>query len=298
MKDQIVEKYQNQETIASIMRTFNMTHKQIRRILEKENVYRKYNSKAIYNENITSFIKDNYYKLEAQTICEILKISDSVLYSVLSYLKIPLRGSGNVLRDITKEIDYNSVEFFYLYGWIISDGHVSKGDRGDYIVSISTKDKEIVELFLKYFPFLKVHVKKGTEQNHIYVSSKKLHKYFIDKGFESKKANNIYIKDIPINNHLIRGIFDGDGSVRDISKRRSFDAKITTGSLKLVEQLKEYLEKEEIIVKVYPNGKCYNVTIQGKENLLKFYKLLYKNCSDLFLKRKKNLFVAMFGDEY
>ena len=153
-------------------------------------------------------------------------------------------------------------------------------------------------MFLKYFPFLKVHYKTSRSIFNIYVNSKKLFEYFLKKGFESKKAKSIYIKDTSINNHIIRGIFDGDGNVRDILKRKSYDAKITSGSIKLIEQLKDHLENENILVKIYPNGKCYNLTIQGKDNLLKFYKYLYKDCFDLYLSRKKNLFVAMFGDEH
>jgi intein/homing endonuclease len=82
--------------------------------------------------------------------------------------------------------------------------------------------------------------------NYLYsvrFSNKKIHHYLGTLGIVPRKSKIIELK-IPLNKHILRGIFDGDGCVRTTnlkSKNPGINVTIVSGSKKLFLQLKKYL---------------------------------------------------------
>lgn len=105
--------------------------------------------------------------------------------------------------------------------------------------------------------------------------------------------------------HVIRGIFDGDGSVyvnrtstnyKGIRKTYTYiNASITTGSEKMGIKLKEIFNANGIgatIIKDSRGKSVWYVKIYSRENIRKLFDYLY-NDSEVFLKRKKDIFNKM-----
>ena len=101
---------------------------------------------------------------------------------------------------------------------------------------------------------------------------------------------------------VIRGIFDGDGSVY-INKTKSsgkvysyLNASFTTGSEHFADDIIEILKSNDITAhKVKDSRKEYNcwyVKIYSKKDMKKFYEFMY-NGAVLYLDRKKDLFNMM-----
>lgn len=86
--------------------------------------------------------------------------------------------------------------------------------------------------------------------------------------------------------HLIRGIFDGDGTVFINSKNRTYFG--FYGNYYIVSQIKDVLRKELNISdnKITDKGTVCQLVFSKKEDILNFYNYIYKDCT-IWMKRKK-----------
>jgi hypothetical protein len=243
------------------------------------------------------YIINNYGKISNKLIKESLNCSNSVIYDTLRKFKIPFRKSGSIINLGLDKIDKESEWFQYFIGWIASDGNIQY-KKGDYRVSLSIKDESIVDLFLGLLPGAKKYtVEKSNGTMYIlHIGNEAITKSFVDIGITPNKSNTLMMKNFKINNHFIRGVFDGDGNVRNISLSKKREAKITSGSIEFILQLQEELEKNNIKSSIYKNGKAFNLTTTSFAETEKFYIYMYNNCGEMYLKRKKSLFEAMFSN--
>ncbi len=296
MEDLIID-YQNKIKLKTLQEKYNISYKKLIKLLKEKNVYVKFNTQTFNNNYNETFIRNNYGKIETKSILKTLNVSPAYLYSVLKREKIDLIGSGTIIRNKIDEIDFDSNWFNYFLGWAESDGNVMF-KKGIYSYTLTSKDKEIIDLFKNYIPDSKIYFKEKEEIYYLRVNHKNFVKKLISLGITPNKANSIKMKNYSFNNHFVRGVFDGDGSVRNINLSKKYEAKITSGSIEFVKQLREFLEENNIKTSVYKNGKCYNITTTNKKSTFEFYKFLYKDCDNLFLKRKYLKFAAMFSDEH
>lgn len=138
-----------------------------------------------------------------------------------------------------RKVNYNpflrkSEERDYWLGMFIADGNVSSKK---YSISMQLKD---VEHIVKYRDFIQKNLKyydrynqAGNLMRTVLFGNQDVHEYLISLGIVPNKSKILKLK-IPLNGSILRGIFDGDGSV---SQRRP---KITTGSLAFKHQLEQY----------------------------------------------------------
>lgn len=292
---ELIQEYLQKIPIYQLQKKYQVSYKKIIKILKENDVYIKYNTQSIEKEYIIQFIKDNYGKIPVQDLKSKLNISSSVLYKILKKENIPLLVSGTIIRPNIDNIDKSSKWFNYFIGWIESDGNIMF-KKGVYSCTLSIKDEEIIDLFQNLIPGSKKYYFKDKNMYALKVNHKDFVNYFISIGITPKKSNNVEIRNYTFNNHFIRGVFDGDGSVRDITLSNKFEAKITSGSIVFVKQIVKYLKENNIHTSVYKNGKCFNITTTSKKETFKFYEFLYKDCDDLYLNRKYIKFKAMFND--
>lgn len=194
-----------------------------------------------------------------------------------------------------KTIDtYNKA---YFLGLIYADGCIYDKDK---LVEIGLNIKDI-DILIKYKNELDYKKPfKYNKDNSVYVSicSHKMYNDLVNLGCTSNKSltiefpsNNVLINNNYIN-HFIRGYFDGDGCL-SISKNKQACLSIL-GSNNFLITLKNYLKSNYNIkcsIYKYDTSKIYKLCISNKEDIIKFSNLIYSDCNDIFLIRKKNKFI-------
>jgi len=131
----------------------------------------------------------------------------------------------------------------------------------------------------KYF-----HKKHNTYQYQVNFRSKEISNTlqnlanFINKSFEAKLV-------IPITWNILRGIFDGDGCFVFLNNNNSLKFNITTCSIKLSNQIKDFLINNGYSPTITKSKNIYNINLYKKLELIRLFKDLYKG-SDIYLIRK------------
>lgn len=181
--------------------------------------------------------------------------------------------------------DINNEEKAYILGWIASDGSIS--ENGTITIEIKNIDKEILnkmrDIICKDLPVVDDKPQFG-DHSSLSFHSKKIVKdicFWLDIK-PGKKSASVNMPNINKNLkwHFIRGYFDGDGSIRNIDKKRSLDCGISTTSI---------LMKKNIL-KVANTGKIYNGSIYWSGTIsLNFLDNMYKNAT-IYLKRKYDMY--------
>lgn len=253
--------------------------------------------KIIYDYNIL--------KLDKQTVATRYKISEKILFEVLKESGIKRRGlCDNARIHKINENKFNKIETeedAYFLGWMYSDGCISNG-----IISISLQngDDKIVRMMRDYFfkengP--RFSIEKARSSNHkgqfgLKFAGKTICENLVKLKCFERKSNTVRFSDkIPENleGDVIRGIFDGDGSITK-SKRGvgfvGYMCRFFTVSRGFAEDISRILSKNGIKNQIYKECRgnyldMYSVSVISRENVFKLFKFMYKE-SSLWLDRK------------
>lgn len=169
-----------------------------------------------------------------------------------------------------------------------------------FALSIQEEDGYILEKFKKYMEYeggiinIKPSGKNIKNQKCLSITDSKICQDLYKHGVIPAKSHKTYFPEIPEHlwNHFIRGVFDGDGCIYK-GKNNSFNI---IGNIKLIEKIQEILMKECNLskTKLHHDKKHTEniVTVRwgGNKQIKKIYNYLYKDCDDLYLKRKKEKF--------
>jgi intein/homing endonuclease len=191
--------------------------------------------------------------------------------------------NNNPFLPLTEESEY-------WIGFLAADGCISSTK---YSIHLGIKD---IEHVLKYRDFinpkLKAYYKINAAGNNICTvlfGNYETHAYLISLGLTPAKSKTFKFN-ISLNGNILRGMFDGDGSV---SQRRP---KITTGSPYFKQQLEEYYTKLGISFTTTVKHKIKDTQIWDiwvlQDSRQKLFDLMYKN-STVFLERKYEQFRAV-----
>jgi intein-encoded DNA endonuclease-like protein len=248
--------------------------------------------------------------IEGKTTEEIAKIynkTDNTIAKVLRKNGIELRKA--IRRSHVKHHDYfeniDTPEKAYYLGWILTDGsvveHKTRTDRSLNInMCLQNSDRKILVNFMNQLGAGEdsVHFFEKRKQHHISFASQKMADDLSKYGIVPRKS----YKQIPMPNiredlipHLLRGIFDGNGSnyiTKDGAARFTF-----YGNKALCESIREYLNNE-IGAKMNDLTKrvgCYSVSWQGNDISQKFCDLIYKDCGEHYLDRKREKFAKVLN---
>ena len=210
-----------------------------------------------------------------------------------------------------KEID--TEEKAYFLGFMYADGCLSAIKRKNskyikYQVQISLTDETVIMEFLKHFPFFNLQIfdfgkykPTWSKQFALRKANKELFEDLLSHGIlQRKSGKNGKKAKVPklrkdLQNHFIRGFFDGDGSVYYSTKRSNIiRSEICCSSKELLKELQDLLEENGVKCPVFRekhNNKSplYVLEWFTSDQTLKLSEFLYKN-STISLNRKKEKF--------
>ncbi len=188
----------------------------------------------------------------------------------------------------------DSEESMYWLGYICADGNIQYNvNYRVYAVRLFSKDKEIIDKFISFIgDRCKYHFRSKENLHSASINSRTLCEYFINIYNIVPKKGLKLNPNISINNHFLRGYFDGDGSIRKNKK----ECKITSGSKVFVDKISEKLSEINVFHKIRKKENAYDICIERALHCEKFLHYLYKN-SNIYLERKYQQYVALFGNK-
>lgn len=211
-------------------------------------------------------------------------------------IKHSIRNPTISLEFFKKCIEEDPENFDYFIGLFASDGNVYKSTVR--IGGISDENVEFLEHWCKFLKGkLSIHRRlrpnKESFYNEVAFKNADIVEYFSEFGIVPNKT---FIVQLPyINWDIIRGLFDGDGCLVKDKRCNSWKFEIVTASIKLSQQLHEFYKSNGLTSHInYYNG-LYKVKIGKRNELVKIFKLLYKN-SSYFLKRKYDKFLPIIQE--
>lgn len=245
------------------------------------------NKPSTLKENVSEILLLYEQGLSQKEIADKFKTYNTSIKRILERNNIRIKGISE-MQEIVKENPFSDLEkeeVRYWLGYLIADGNVSN-ERNRINIS-SSKDKEHLE---KYLKFIGNGVKLNTYLNKKYnvneysvnFSSVKTKEFLISIGITPKKSLNLELK-VPLNSHMLRGIFDGDGCFSNNTYG------ITCASLRFCEQIIEFLKEYNIqsyVVVDKRGSTCYAIYIANNHND-RFHNLLYSN-ANIYMERKYN----------
>lgn len=187
----------------------------------------------------------------------------------------------------------------YLLGLFYSDGCITNCHNSySAKIVLHEKDKNLLELLIKYFPFLKL--RRHTKISYCVTCNKKSFvEDLIANGMIFRKSFNgkelLRFPELPkeLQNHFIRGYFDGDGSVY---KQKLGNTKFEIGGpcFRMITDIVKVLYDNKITVNLtckytgtaLRKQDCYILYCSSDKVSKQFANYIYADCGELFMKRK------------
>ena len=236
---------------------------------------------------------EDKYELSHPTITKILK-------DVPKYTKAKL-NNPNMKEHFFQEINEEAKAYFL--GLLISDGNVFKDNTGrqaSISITLDLKDEYMLEKFKEVLQANTSVGHDGRGCGQIAVRSNIMAEDLAKYGVVPRKSYNTYLPLISkeMMPHLIRGIFDGDGSImakpnpNNDGHNRFLHSISFCGTHQLMEDISNYI-LENLGIKTavydYKDRNLSELKIQNIDNIAKFGYWIYRN-STIFLNRKKDIF--------
>lgn len=229
---------------------------------------------------------ENKYKLSHPTISKILK-------EVPKYPKAKL-NNPNLNERYFNVLDDNSA---YYLGLIIADGNVFKDNTGrqtSISITLNEEDEYLLSNFKQLLNANTTITHDGRGASQFAIRSNIMAQDLKQYGVIPRKSYFTYLPQIQDNlmNHLIRGIFDGDGSIQaKLNKDNRFLHSFSfCGTHQLMQDISNYLYSHLDLVQKpnvydYKDRNLSEIKIQNKQDMFLFGEWLYNN-SNLYMKRK------------
>ena len=236
---------------------------------------------------------EDKYELSHPTITKILK-------DVPKYTKAKL-NNPNMKEHFFQEINEEAKAYFL--GLLISDGNVFKDNTGrqaSISITLDLKDEYMLKKFKEVLQTNTSIAYDGRGCGQIAVRSNIMAEDLAKYGVVPRKSYSTYLPQISkeMMPHLIRGIFDGDGSIMakpnpsNAGHNRFLHSISFCGTHQLMEDISNYI-LENLGIKTavydYKDRNLSELKIQNIDNIAKFGYWIYRN-STIFLNRKKDIF--------
>ena len=236
---------------------------------------------------------EDKYELSHPTMTKILK-------DIPKYTKAKL-NNPNMKEHFFQEINEEAKAYFL--GLLISDGNVFKDNAGrqaSISITLDLKDEYMLEKFKEVLQANTSVGHDGRGCGQIAVRSNIMAEDLAKYGVVPRKSYNTYLPQVSkeMMPHLIRGIFDGDGSIMakpnpsNDGHNRFLHSISFCGTHQLMEDISNYI-LENLGIKTavydYKDRNLSELKIQNIDNIAKFGYWIYRN-STIFLNRKKDIF--------
>lgn len=238
---------------------------------------------------------EDKYELSHPTITKILKDAPK-------YTKAKLNNPN--LREYFFQ-DINEEAKAYFLGLLISDGNVFKdstGRQASISITLDLKDEYMLEKFKEVLQANTSVGHDGRGCGQIAVRSNIMAEDLAKYGVVPRKSYSTYLPKVSYEMmpHLIRGIFDGDGSImakpslNNDGSNRFLHSISFCGTHKLMEDISNYSFehlnlKQKPLVYDYKDRQLSELKIQNIEDMQTFGDWMY-NYSTIYLNRKKDIY--------
>lgn len=297
-KQIIIQMYQQGYNTVSISKATGRSQSGIERFLRRKNLYDGMRKLEISSDEIIN-IADRYKN--GETAKEILvdfypkiRSENTIVKLATQYGQSPRRA---VRRSTVKKHDYfqeiNTPEKAYWLGLLIADGSVVRQDRRNrspvVALELQAKDKYLLEMFRDAIEgSFALTPSRGCFR--INFSSKKMVQDLARFGVVPNKSylnNGLPSLSSELMPHLIRGIFDGNGTVYISKNRLCFGF---YGSNQMCEDIKTHLVKHCGLnkSKVFDKGTVSMVYFSAAKDVQSFYWYIYTHpCPHMIRKKQK-----------
>ncbi len=240
-------------------------------------------------ENVLPFIEQNFGKISGRKMAKNLGIGNTTIRRWMS--ELGLKTIKNTVNE--GYFEKWTPEMAYVLGLIATDGNVGWNPEKGYqslTITAAEKDKEHLEKIRKLLKSTKpLLYAESTKSYRLIVNSKKICKDLMAFGIVPAKSKILKFQPVPDRylSHYIRGVVDGDGTVRYCNREKSpyFEINICSGSRAFLEELaRRVVEKMGIIATVKARPNVFIVRYTCKR-AMKFAKWIYAD-TDLYLERK------------
>lgn len=185
----------------------------------------------------------------------------------------------------------------YVLGWLLTDGCIQYIPNKKYSIRFELAEIEPLETIKRLMGSNHKIVKRDDKANPLYtlvVNSKKIVKSLLDLGITTSKTKRLRLikvedKYMP---HLIRGIFDGDGSVfiTKHGKHNRLSSYICSTSKEFLQDIGQVLKDSiDLVPKIYEDSPGFYKLRYGAKESYALSKYMYEG-ADSYLKRKKDIF--------
>ena len=272
--DDVIDMYVNKRmTTVDIARYYNCSDSSVGKLLEKHGIPRVYHGG---NNRFSQEEKEHMKELYAQgyTTIEIGEMFHCCDNTVAKYVR---KQGGELRRGVRRSHVQNHNYFHtidtpakaYFLGWMITDGCVvdssrSRPDRAPTIsIELHSRDKYIIDLFAQELGASVDSVHIHEKRNHAYFrfASQEMADDLAKYGVVFRKSLRNYLPTISddLMPHLLRGIFDGNGTVT-LDKRTHAAHVAYYGSEQLCLGVRQYLhDKLGMSLSKVSKSTCYHV---------------------------------------
>ena len=252
----------------------------------------------------------NYYLSQPMTLKQVedkYELSHPTISKILvdtpKYTKAKL-NNPNMKEHFFQKIDCE--ENAYFLGLLISDGNVFKDDTGRQASISITLDLKDEYMLMKFKETVQTNTTIGHDGRgcgQIAVRSNIMAEDLAKYGVVPRKSYNTYLPEIPDEYmpHLLRGIFDGDGSIlakpspKEDGHNRFLHSISFCGTHQLMEDISNYIFnnldlKQKPTVYDYKDRQLSDIKIQNKNDMYLFGTYMYQN-ANIYLDRKYKTFL-------
>lgn len=265
-------------------------------IIKRHNIPTR-NNGGVYKLDIKSIESDYKNAISVEDIALKHKVNKKTIYNYLNKNGITIKTMGQHHNPFLLDGYFTTIDSqrkAYLLGFLITDGSVGLRDNSapSIRLSLQSKDEYILEEMKKEVK--SSNVISRNENKGMSTFSIHSHQMFEDLasyGVVPNKALKTFLPEIDtcLQNHLLRGIFDGDGWVSNYITNKEYVSNTIglCGSKLLMTQVRDVLSNNLGVyrVKVIKTKTTHSIQFSNKQDIIKIRDFLYKD-SDIHLHRK------------
>lgn len=242
------------------------------------------------------FIKENFGKLSDREMARKLGIGKTAVNRWCKELGLQhIKHSAN-----ENYFSKWSPEMAYILGIVFSDGNISWNVKKSYnalTITAAEKDKDHLEkIRLKLESTKPLLYSTQTESYRLIINSKKICQILMKFGVVPNKSLIVKFPKVPKKylKDFIRGIIDGDGTVRYVNRKKSpyFEITVSSGSKNFLESLVKEISTIGVLTKLRKSQGNTYIAQYSCQRGLKLASWIYKD-ADLYLSRKYEQFAVV-----